>query len=58
MPKIVTTFTGKEIDVSEHEEAVLRGYGVVVDTTATTQDGARRAAARQTAQAAAQNEES
>lgn len=57
MPKIVTTFTGKEIDVSEHEVAVLRGYGVVVDTKATTEEGARRAAEHKTAQVAAQTEE-
>lgn len=58
MPKIVTKFTGEEIDVSEHEAGVLRAYGVVVDTKATTGEGARRAAENQTAQDAAQTEES
>lgn len=59
MPKIRTTFRPDlEIDVSEHEEGVLRAAGHVFDTKATTDEGARRAAERQTAQAAAQTEES
>ncbi|NUR09330.1 MAG: hypothetical protein HOQ45_20295 [Nocardioidaceae bacterium] len=59
MPKIRTTFRPDlEIDVSEHEEGVLRAAGRVVDTTATTAEGTRRAAQRQNAQDAAQTEES
>lgn len=59
MPKIRTTFRPDlELDVSEHEEGVLRAADRVVDTTATTAAGAIRAAERQTAQAAAQTEES
>lgn len=59
MPTIRTTFRPDlEIEVTEHEERVLRADDLVVDTKATTAEGAIRAAERQTAQAAAQNEES
>lgn len=46
MPKIVLRLTGEEIEVSEHEERVLREQNLVVDTQATTPEGRRRAAER------------
>lgn len=59
MPLIRTTFRPDiEIEVSEHEESVLRHQKLVVDTKATTAEGAIRAAERQNAQGSAQNEES
>lgn len=49
MPDIRTRFRPDlEITVSEHEEGVLRGQNLVVDTTASTPAGAIRAAQRQT----------
>lgn len=51
MPKIRTTFRpDEEIEVSEEEAADLRSYGVVLEhTSATTDDGLRKAAERQVA---------
>lgn len=48
MPKIRTTIEpGKELDVSEQEAADLRHMGLELKTQATTDEGARRAAGRQ-----------
>lgn len=59
MPKIHTTLEPeKELDVSEAEALDLERMGLLVKTAATTPEGVRRAAERQTAQAAAQTEES
>lgn len=45
MPKIRTTFRPEdELDVTEAEELDLRRLGVVLDTKATTDEGARRVA--------------
>ena len=47
MPKLRTTFEPeKELDVSEQEALDLHRLGVVLDTKATTPEGARRAAER------------
>lgn len=53
MPNIVLRLTGEEIEVSEHEEGVLRAQNLVVDTKATTAEGRRRAAERMSAGLAA-----
>jgi hypothetical protein len=51
VPKVRTTIEpDKELDVSEEEAADLRALGIVLDTKATTPEGVRRAAERQTAQ--------
>lgn len=51
MPKLRTTIQPeKELDVSEQEAADLRALGIVLETAATTPEGARRAAERQSAQ--------
>ena len=44
MPTLRTTFDGKEIEVSDAEATDLERLGVVLDTKATTDEGARRAA--------------
>lgn len=49
MPKIRTTFDGLERDVSEQELLDLTRMGVVLDTKATTEEGARKAAEKATA---------
>jgi hypothetical protein len=53
VPNIVLRLTGEEIEVSEHEESVLRAQDLVVDTKATTPEGRRRAAERMSAGLAA-----
>lgn len=58
MPTIRTKFRPDiELEVTEHEESVLRAQKVVLDTKATTDEGAIRAAERQ-AQTTAQKKES
>jgi hypothetical protein len=49
VPKVRTTFDGKEIEVSEEEATDLRRLGVVLETKATTDEGARKAAERASA---------
>lgn len=46
MPKIRTTFDGVEREVSEQEFLDLTRMGVVLETKATTDEGARKAAER------------
>jgi hypothetical protein len=49
VPKLRTTIEPeKELDVSDAEERDLRALGVVLDTHASTPEGARRAAERKT----------
>jgi hypothetical protein len=48
VPKVRTTFDGKERDVSDREAQSLRAMGVVLNTKATTDEGARKAAERKT----------
>jgi hypothetical protein len=49
VPKVRTTFDGQEREVSEEELVDLTRMGVVLDTKATTDEGARKAAERKTA---------
>lgn len=56
--KIRTTLRPeRELDVDDAELTDLDRYGVVLDTKATTDEGARRAAERQTAASTSSNEE-
>ncbi|NUR24992.1 MAG: hypothetical protein HOV83_03940 [Catenulispora sp.] len=48
MPKIRTTFDGQELEVSEEEALDLTRMGVVLDTKAQTDEGARKAAEKST----------
>lgn len=49
MPKVRTTIEPeKELDVTENELTDLRAMGLVLDTQAKTDEGARRAAERKT----------
>jgi hypothetical protein len=49
VPTLRTTFDGKEIEVSEQEATDLRRLGVVLETKATTDEGAHKAAERKSA---------
>lgn len=49
MPKLRTTIRPEEeLEVSEEEAADLRAMGLVLETKATTDEGARRAAEKHT----------